>query len=253
MDGLTDRDRERFIPDPQGFVASVRNDVNKGFKAYTDSVILQDAYNRAARKILLAESLAQAANLPPPPSNLPSLENFFSERIFSDEGIASAAAQVLVATDSNEKASRKLMIVLSDVGRVKFGYGLQERVRRCLRTLRGIQISDGGAVPDSKEKNKDYSADHDPQKAADEGARVWSVVLNPSAKDSLSGTAQLRLALAYGPALKDQRPLADFLWFGSDYPSVRLLTRPKNPISNEGDRPDGESSIIGAFGGRAAQ
>ena len=30
-------------------------------------------------------------------------------------------------------------------------------------------------------------------------------------------------------------------------PVVKLLTRPKNPISKEGDKPAGESSILKAF------
>ena len=72
------------------------------------------------------------------------------------------------------------------------------------------------------------------------------MLLNPTAADSLSPTVQLQLVLAYGPFLKDQRLLADFLWF-SRSPPVKILTRPKNPINNEGEKPPGESSIIGAF------
>lgn len=46
--------------------------------------------------------------------------------------------------------------------------------------------------------------------------------------------------------MTDQRPLADVLWF-SEHPPVKLLCRVKNPISREGDKPAGESSILGAF------
>ena len=86
----------------------------------------------------------------------------------------------------------------------------------------------------------------DAEKKVPFSREILSVLLNPSAADSLAVTAQLQLALAYGNSLPTQRPLADFLWYSS-YPSVKLLTRPKNAISREGDKPPGESSVIGAF------
>jgi hypothetical protein len=75
---------------------------------------------------------------------------------------------------------------------------------------------------------------------------VVSVLLNPTALDSLSPTAQLRLALAYGPFLPKQRTLADYLWFAQS-PPVRVLTHCKNAVSREGAKPAGEFSILGAF------
>ena len=75
-------------------------------------------------------------------------------------------------------------------------------------------------------------------------------MIDPTAADSLSATAQLRLSLAYGQYLGDQRPLADFVWF-SEAPPLKIIARPKNPINKEGDKPAGESSVIGAFNARS--
>ena len=127
-----------------------------------------------------------------------------------------------------------MLVVIADNSEVVFGYGLQSRIERYLDFFQykknGISASD-----ESKASNDE----------------VWSLLLNPTEKDSLSFTAQLRLALAYGPNLKDQKPLSNFLWF-ADYPKVKLLTRPKNAISKEGEKPPGESSIIGAFSSRGS-
>jgi hypothetical protein len=204
LDGLTDEDRGTYVPDPAGFVDSVKGD---GFQRYTDKVILP-MYNFYLTNNLLGKN--------------PSPEKFFASRIFNDEAIATAAANY-VARQQNG-----IMVVLAGVEKVKFGYGLRERAGRSLRRLR-----EGAAAAAGDDASKVTST-------------VLSVLLNPSAQDSMSPTVQLQLVLAYGPFLKDQRPLADFLWF-SKSPPVKILTRPKNAINNEGDKPPGESSIIGAF------
>jgi uncharacterized iron-regulated protein len=199
LDGLTDGDRSTYVPDPQGFVESVKG---TGFQRYTDNVILP-SYDYHVRNGLLGDK--------------PSPEKFFASRILRDEAIASAAAKFV------QENPASIMVVLAGEERVKFGYGIQERAKRALTTMRKSQSGDSAAP-----------------------AKVLSVLLNPTAIDSLSLTMQLRLTLAYGKFLVDQRPLADFLWF-SKSPAVKLLTRPKNPINREGEKPPGESSIIGAF------
>jgi hypothetical protein len=52
--------------------------------------------------------------------------------------------------------------------------------------------------------------------------------------------------MTLGPFLKTQRPFANFIWF-DESPRVKLLTRPKNPISKEGEKPPGEGSVLGVF------
>lgn len=125
------------------------------------------------------------------------------------------------------------MVVLVGTEKTKFGFGVQERAKRNLYKLRSGSSRDFVNVTSSDASVVD----------------VVSVFLNPTAVDSLSPTVQLQLSLGYGPILREQRLFANYLWF-SEYPAVKLLTRPKNPISREGEKPPGESSVIGAFSSR---
>lgn len=189
-----------------GFLQSV---LAEGFKRYSDSAITsrfeEDSSNR----------------------RFTSVENYFSYRILQQEYIATLVARRFAdASKEQDRNSKELVILLAPESDIKFGLGVEERVKRSLDRVRADKFS--------------------PPSSSSSSNRVYSVLLNPSAADSLSDTAQLRLVLAYGPLLRYQRPLADFLWF-SEYPPVRLLTRTKNPIDREGDKPAGESSILGAF------
>jgi len=139
-------------------------------------------------------------------------------RIYEDEAISTLIA--------NSAAKGQTFIALVGNGRTKFGYGIQERISRILKS----KFDDGTT-------------------SSTQDVDVVSMLLNPSANDSESPTAQLLLTLGYGPILKEQRPLANYLWFSTS-PPTKILTRPKNPISAEDEKPAGESSIIGAFGNR---
>jgi hypothetical protein len=149
-----------------------------------------------------------------------------------------------------------LLVVLANENRVKFGYGLQERTERCLRAVKFIkdgeaQADTTPAAPSASDASKEEKEkEKEKEKSLSDGCMVYSCLLNPTSLDSLSQTAQLRLTLSYGPALADSKPLADFVWFGPAYPPLRVLVRTKNAISREGEKPAGESSIIGAFSSR---
>ena len=213
LDGLIDEDRTTFVPDPIGFIESVRGE---GFQRYTDKVVLP-LYEFYFENKLLGSN--------------PSPEKFFSSKIIADEAIATAAADYVYSHPNT------VMMVMTGIERVKFGYGVRERIVRRLRSLRAAELKSDGVTPGPTPTDKAPTP---------VPTKVLSVLLNPTARDSLSQTVQLQLVLAYGPFLKDQRPLADFLWY-SRSPPVRLLTRPKNPINSEGEKPPGESSILGAF------
>jgi uncharacterized iron-regulated protein len=229
LDGLSDIEREIYVPDPQGFITSVKA---PGFQRYTEKVITPSYQFHAENGLLGAN---------------PSLPKFFSSRILWDEGMSSSATTYL-----NEAKPDTMMVVLTGSDHVKFGYGIRERSLRYLRLFQDRKLAAEKAAAEllnvavvtdksSKSDKKTVSNVKDPI--------VISVMLNPTPTDSMSPTVSLQLCLAYGPFLKDQKPLADFLWF-SKSPPVKILTRPKNPINNEGDKPEGESSIIGAFSAR---
>lgn len=192
LKALSEEEKSKYIADPEGFISLVRD---PGFTTYTDKVIIT-GFNAAVRSGAIPTSATT--------------ESYFASRIFDDEALACSIAQKSLFDET--------MIVLLSSEAVKFGFGVEERLRRNLQ----------------RRTSMDAKVD------------VVSVLLNPTAEDSLSSTVQLQLALGYGPYLKDQKPLAEYLWFSS-YPPVKILTRTKNPISAEGEKPAGESSIIGAF------
>jgi hypothetical protein len=214
FDAITDSERSAYITDAEGFVEFVRL---PGFKRFSDKVILP-SYAFYVSNNLLGKD--------------PSPEKFFASRIFKDEAIAGKAAQYLANRDGTT------LVALLGMEHCKFGYGVQERTKYRLAKLRGL--------PPPIPLDEDMVSTK--RLLATVGSRndVLSVLLNPSAKDSTSQTTQLALSLAYGINLPECRPLSDYVWF-SDYPELKLLTRPKNPINNEGEKPPGESSIIGAF------
>lgn len=208
LEGLTDSDKTTFIPDIDGFLATVQKE---GFKKYADRII-SPGYK---------SEIAGIKDVSP--------ENYLGYRIFCDEGVASYAARYV-----NDNPNT-VMAVLTTMDRVVFGYGVQERAERFLASLNSMNVAseDGASTTSSSSPSL-------------ERERVISLLMNPSAIDSFSYTAQLQLALAYGAQLQNQRPLANFLWYYSD-PPVRWLTRMKNPINNEGEKPEGEDSVLKAF------
>ena len=197
LEGLPDEVRERYVPDPAAFVAAVKNE---GFPRYAEQVIV---FDRSMTKI--DASSKETAEV--------SRSRLIAKNMLVDEAIANILAR-------ERQQSGNVVISILDSKKVKFGYGVEERLKR--------RFTDTPAA------------------APNTAAEVYSVLLNPTAADSLSDTFQLRLSLAYGSELPFQKPLADYLWF-SDSPPSKILTRPKNAISKEGDQPEGESSIIGAF------
>ena len=229
LEGLSDIEKQIYVPDLEGFIASVKG---PGFQRYTEKVILPSYQFHAENKLL---------------GDNPSQEKFFSSRILWDEGMASSAVTYL-----NEQSENTMMVILTGADHVKFGYGIRERAIRGLKNFREKKNAANIALFEKLTASVGGDAKKKPQKPVElvKEVKVLSVLLNPTAQDSLSQTTQLQLCLAYGPFLKDQKPLADFLWF-SDSPPVKILTRPKNPINSEGEKPAGESSIIGAFSSRA--
>jgi hypothetical protein len=213
LDSLTDTDRSKYVPDSLGFLNTVKN---PGFQRYADKVIASSYQSDLQNGIIPLQT---------------NLENYFGNRILVDEGIASTASSFV---NNNPDT---ILVLISNKDRVIFGYGIQERARRHLSYLRSLS------------KSNDLTSNVEETNSTDDDNldnKISSILVNPIANDSLSYISQLQLSLAYGDFLKDQKPLANFIWFTND-PVVKLLTRPKNPISKEGDKPAGESSILKAF------
>ena len=237
-----------LLPDPTGFVDSVQGE---GFSRYVNNVVSVEYGNALA-----AAGTGTAA------ASVVSAERFLSNRILLDETLASKA----VGTIRQQPLRDAPLVLVTDLSRVRFGYGIVERLKRLL-----LLPSTATSTPTTMVVASTLPA-------------VASVMLNPTAEDSLSPSNQLRLSLGYGIFLPSSRPLTgrrlflflhqhlllafairspphsptvtthatphptctDFIWYTSSPPS-RVLTRTKNAINKEGDRPDGESSVLGAF------
>jgi len=198
LGALSEEEKAKYVPDLNGFVESVKQ---PGFRRYTDNVIIESFTTKNVDK-----------NVTP--------EQHFSLRILQDEAIAAKAASYSAAN------SNQLLVLLSPLNRVIFGYGIYSRIKRYQ------QLYNAGKVEvDAKPVEKES---------------LLSLVINPTATDSLSAINQLQLTLGYGKYLEESYVLSDFIWF-SEYPMVKLLTRPKNPINAEGEKPEGEGSVLKAF------
>lgn len=217
---LSDEARLALVPDLDGFVQSVAGD---GFKRYTDNVLADGFDKFVAMQNDTSTSTTRIIGSKKSPVTV---ENYISGRILRDEVMAVQAAKWIAEQDKPS-----VLVTLLDEAQTKFGFGVQERVARNLARVR--QSTNGVELSEATKKDK-------------VSGEILSVLLNPTAADTLSMTAQMRLCLAYGQFLKFQRPLANFLWF-SKYPPLKLLIRTKNPINAEGEKPPGESSILKAF------
>lgn len=121
----------------------------------------------------------------------PTKPNFFAARILADEALASKAVDW--ATQNN---GMRLFVVQRE-DHVKFGFGASGRAARIAKSL-------GSDMP------------------------TKSVLINPTAEDSLSLSRSLRLALEYADDLLNGKPLANYLWF-SKSPKVNQIPRMVNP------------------------
>mmetsp|Transcript_6716 Transcript_6716/g.8833 ORF Transcript_6716/g.8833 Transcript_6716/m.8833 type:complete len:444 (+) Transcript_6716:3-1334(+) len=196
LDGLDSEERRQYVSDPTGFISAVRD---PGFKAYSDRVILSSFEDHVEMGIYPPTSEAQ--------------RNFFAGRILWDEAMADKASKFVRENPDT------LMTVLIGSDHVKFGYGSAWRCDRLLnkQTIIEPAAAAGQASGAATGNDKKY--------------KVTTMMLNPTAEDSLSASRTLRLKLGLdGERFDNSKPLADYLMFSS-YPKVSLLSHPLNPIS----------------------
>lgn len=126
-------------------------------------------------------------------------DNAFARAIVRHEAAAAAAARWL--RDESASSPRRIALLCGEED-VKFGFGVAARLERLA-----------------------------PPSAAEERAfDVRTVLLNPTAADSMSPTPNLRLALGVSPrTLSESYPIANVIAF-SESPPVNLLTRLQEPI-----------------------
>lgn len=119
--------------------------------------------------------------------------NFYAERILVHEAGATAASQYASSRPDS------LVIIMAPIQDVRFLNGINGRIPRVFGKLR--QSADDSQVTEKS---------------------VTTILLNPTARDTLSKSNYLRLEIGTAPEVLDyQTKVADYLWFSS---SVRSKT-----------------------------
>lgn len=123
--------------------------------------------------------------------------DFFAERILVHETAATVAARYAVQRPDS------LVVVVAPTADLRFLLGINGRISRLCQFL-------------------------DPTKNQVTDDSITTILLNPTAKDTLSKTRYLRLEVGTGPDTLDyQTKVSDYLWFSSS-PKVNLIPRLMN-------------------------
>eukprot|EP00586_Coscinodiscus_wailesii_P022319 CAMPEP_0172509328 /NCGR_PEP_ID=MMETSP1066-20121228/219384_1 /TAXON_ID=671091 /ORGANISM="Coscinodiscus wailesii, Strain CCMP2513" /LENGTH=305 /DNA_ID=CAMNT_0013287749 /DNA_START=549 /DNA_END=1466 /DNA_ORIENTATION=- len=120
--------------------------------------------------------------------------DYFAERILVDEAVATSVARWALGRPADA-----LMVVVGDLRSYRFFGGANGRIPRVCRFLSpGLDIDEES---------------------------VTTILLNPSAEETLSQSRFLRLEIGTSPEnLQYQTKLADYIWF-SEMPKVNMLPR----------------------------
>jgi hypothetical protein len=231
LDAITDEEKERFVLDVTGYAAGLSSPTST---RYANRVIPERLTELNRHESQWSSSTGQQ------PSGSYQARDVYAAMTLRDEACASLVARR--RQRSGEKAGGRPgpMVLLTTVNRARFGCGLSDRVQRNLEFVRSTRTGAGaGAGTGAGASSSGSSA-----------KSTYTVLLNPTTSDSLASTSQMQLILGYGSDLADNNVIADYLWF-SKAPPAKLLPRVKNAVNREGDRPPGESSVIGAFGARS--
>ncbi|VEU43032.1 unnamed protein product [Pseudo-nitzschia multistriata] len=143
-----------------------------------------------------------------PTNSEDNIKGFFAERIFVHEAGASAVAKYTV----NKPES--MVVMISPISDVRYLQGINGRIPRVFGSL--VEKNNANGVNSQTVTNK----------VSDNA--VTTILLNPTALDTLSAGEKLRLEIGTGPDTIDyQSKIADYIWFSSS-PKVSLIPRLMN-------------------------
>mmetsp|Transcript_19943 Transcript_19943/g.43359 ORF Transcript_19943/g.43359 Transcript_19943/m.43359 type:complete len:481 (-) Transcript_19943:1049-2491(-) len=136
------------------------------------------------------------------------IKGFFAERIFVHETGASLVASY--AVDKPES----LVVMVSPISDVRYLQGINGRIPRVYGSL--------------VKKNNANGTNSQPVTNKVSNDAVTTILLNPTAPDTLSAGRRLRLEIGTGPDTIDiQTKIADYIWFSAS-PKVSLIPRLMN-------------------------
>jgi Haem-binding uptake, Tiki superfamily, ChaN len=189
--------RAQYVVDPQGFIALSKDE---RFDLYTERSLLKDFNDNNAN-----DANDKGSKPSDTSSSSSSVGNYFAERILVHEAGATAMARFAAAhasSSSSSPESAPLVAMVAPMNDVRYLNGMNGRIPRIYQTL--LNPDSVGVVT----KNA-----------------VSTILINPTAADTLSKTRHLRLEIGTGPETLDyQTKIADYLWFSSS-PKVNLIPR----------------------------
>jgi hypothetical protein len=193
--------REKYVKDPNGFIATT-NDPK--FKLYTDRSLLKD-------RLFVAKADTSSLSSEPVSEG-----NYFAERILSHEAGATFVSQY--AMDHRTTDNCCVIAIVAPINDVRYLGGINGRIPRIYQYLsettgnssnESLSTSTSTSVPESLITMND----------------ITTILINPTAIDTLSRTVRLRLEIGTGPdTIPYQTKIADYLWFSSS-PPVNILPR----------------------------
>lgn len=203
--------RALYVADPNGFIATT---TDPAFKVYTDRSLLKDFSANNNNNNMADTSSDTAATAPS--NGKTGTGIFFAERILAHEAAATLAARYAV-----QNGPGTVMAVVAPINDVRYLNGINGRLPRV------YQYQSTAQLKSNNDKNSLGSlSPPQPNSAAPVTANdVTTILVNPTAADTLSRTVRLRLEIGTGPeTLPYQTKIADYLWFSSS-PAVSLLPR----------------------------
>ena len=191
--------REKYVKDPNGFIAATSD---PAFKLYTDRSLLKDRLLVAAKDASSSESTISEGN-------------YFAERILSHEAGATLVSQYAIDHRSDDCC---VIAIVAPINDVRYLGGINGRIPRVYQYL------SAATATDSTETTATRTSTENPESLVSMND-ITTILVNPTAIDTLSRTKRLRLEIGTGPdTISYQTKIADYLWFSSS-PPVSVLPR----------------------------
>lgn len=194
--------RSQYVVDAPGFIALPQD---PRFKLYADRSLAKDFLPSTSSSSSSGDS-----------SSSSSFANFFSERILAHEAGATAVAQYAI-----RQGPGTLVVLLAPIADLRFLGGINGRIPRVCQAIKTRQQEQQRSQRNEETKEPSTTV------VTDANA-ITTILLNPTAADTLSKTRQLRLEIGTAPETLDyQTKIADYLWF-DESPKVNLIPRLMN-------------------------
>lgn len=201
--------RSLYVLDPIGFINQVDDPT---FRLYTDRSLLKDA------------------------GSTQDTSGFFSERILFHEAAASAVSKYASEISSSSTSQQgSFVTIVAPIQDVRFLNGINGRIERICHHLATTTTDDTTSSTGTSTTTTSTKPTTRTRTRMDRGLlanvsaeSITTILLNPTAADTLSKTRYLRLEIGTGPdTIQYQTKVADYLWFSST-PRVNLLPRLMN-------------------------